>query len=299
MKGEESKAFVIAEAAKQLSGIQRFLILAMVIGSLMPFSAIAQQCIYYAVPGEVALSIDNNTSEEEAGKVLAGYANQGVTVEAITSESLLISLDYQPGMDTDRILKDPHVSWVRKTQDHVSIFFDGKVTDKHAWDLINTITGARVQHVTRRKPRQARLTVPVGQEQQWSEKLAALPFVKDATPVCASRYRAICEQYGGTVTLSRNNQETCRLPQVDVDWNKVLGEKRAECRRSGGTWSVSRDTCVDDCTFEQDRFCWQQVTEFCDCGADKCWYEKPDKRPGKPGEGTCIDNPDWLKRISK
>ena len=104
VKGEESKAFVIAEAAKQLSGIQRFLILAMVIGSLMPFSAIAQQCIYYAVPGTVVLSINNNTSEQEAARELAGYADKGVILDAISSESLLISLVYRPGMDTFSIL---------------------------------------------------------------------------------------------------------------------------------------------------------------------------------------------------
>ena len=296
---EELKTFVIPEAAKQLSGIQRFLILAIVLGSFMPFSAMAQKCIYYAVPGEITLSIDNNTSEQEAARVLTGYADKGISLDIITSESLLISLDYHPGMDTDRILKDPYVTWVRKTEDHVSIFFDGKVTDKYARDLVETIPDASIQHITQRKPRQARITVPAGQEQQWSEQLASLPFVRDATPVCASRYRATCEQYGGTISLSNHGQETCQVPKPRVAWNKVLDDKRAECRRSGGTWTVSRDTCIDNCSFEQDRFCWEQITEYCDCGADKCWYKEPGQGAGKTGRGTCITNPAWLKRFKQ
>ena len=299
MRSEELKIFVIPEAAKQLSGIHRFLILAMFLGNLMPFSANAQKCIYYAVPGEVVVSINNNTSEQEAAKVLAGFATEGVKLDTIRSETLLISLDYHAGVNTGRLAKDPYVNGVRTTEDHISIFFDAQVTDQYARNLIQSIPDAGVQNITRRNPRQARLRVPVAQEQQWSETLSTLPFVKNASPVCASRYRATCEQYGGTISMSSQGRETCNLPQPAVDWKEIPADKRAECRRSGGNWTVSRDTCVDNCTFEQDRFCWQQVTEYCDCGTDKCWYKQPGLTLGKPGKGTCIANPAWLKRIAE
>ena len=201
-------------------------------------------------------------------------------------------------MNTERLLQDPYVTGIRKTQDNVSLFFDAKVTDRYARALIQSIPGAGVQFITRRKPRQARFTVPAGQEQHWSEKLAGLPFVTDAAPVCASRYRAICEQYGGTIGLSGQGRENCALPQPAVAWPGILADKRAECRRSGGTWTVSRDTCVDNCSFEQDRFCWQQVTEYCDCGLGKCWYKQPGMKAGEQGKGTCVNNPAWLKRIA-
>lgn len=287
------------KGAKQLSGIQRFLILAMALGSLMPLSGMAQKCIYYPVPGEVVLSIDNNTSEEEAARVLGVYADKGLKLDKIFSETLLISLGYQPGMDITWLEEDPYVTGVRKTTDHVSVFFDSKVSDKYALDLIKSNPYAVIQDITLRNSRKARITIPPGQEQQWSETLSELAFVKDAAPVCASRYRATCERNGGEIVISGRNHESCRLPVPGVDWNAVLADKRDECRRSGGTWTVSKDTCIDDCHFEQDSLCWYQVTDYCDCGEYKCWYEKPAVSPGRQVRGTCIDNPGWLRRFNR
>jgi len=266
---------------------------------LIPTSGMSQKCIFYPVPGEVTLSIDNNTSEEETIRALGGYKAQGLKLDKIISETILISLDDRAGMDTRWIENNPYVTLVRKTHDHVSVLFDGRVTDKYALEFIHSNTNAQIQYITRRHPRKARIKVPSGQELLWSEKFSHLDFVKDASPVCASRYRATCEHYRGIIELSSVGEENCRLPEPPVDWNVVLADKRAECRRSGGTWKMSRDSCVDDCSFAQDMFCWNRVTDYCDCGELKCWYENTLKRPAPSGRGTCIDNPDWLRQFKK
>lgn len=263
---------------------------------LLPMSGMAQQCIYHAVPGKVVLSIDNNTSERQARESLAAYAKQGLVLESLTSETLLISLVNQPGMSTGRLERVPHVRMVRKARDHVSVLFDGSVTDRYAIGLIASIPGVQIQHVTTRHPREARLRVPAGQEQDWLTRLAALPFVLDAAPDCATAYRAACEKYGGTVVYFGSGRETCRVPEAAVDWRTVTPDRRAECRRSGGKWTVSRDTCNDDCSFDKEKFCWNQISEYCDCGIYKCWYEKRSSVTGAGRQGTCIDNPPWHKR---
>lgn len=101
-------------------------------------------------------------------------------------------------------------------------------------------------------------------------------------------YFDACMRYGGR----EDAPGKCKLPKPVVRWKNVLPKDKDECDRVGASWTTFRDTCADRCSFQKNPVCGEAITQACDCGVAKCWYQEQIENKLL---GTCLANPKWEK----
>lgn len=256
-------------------------------------AVIADDCIQ-SVPQKVIVHIDNNTTEEEIREFLSEL---GVLLDTLESQKVYLRLKGEPE-SYEKIKNDPYVDYI-SSPDHKSddydylIYFVSQVTDQYVSKLIDSNPGMSIQKSDPRAPREAKITVPTGEEEQWIEKIAANPFVIDASQKCVSEYVITCKQYGGT--FDSKHGYCIGLPSPDINWDEVLPDRVQECQRTNGEWFTFSSTCQDECSFEAAAMCGQAVTQGCECGPDRCSVGK--YIDGTNWTATCINNPDWHHKM--